>query len=136
MIKVFAVGRLTKDPVLRQTQSGVPVCSFDIAVDRRFSKDEVDFFPVTVWRGQAEPCSKFLFKGSMVAVEGTLQNREYTYNAQKRSVTEVIASEVQFINQGTKTQHSQSSGLTEVSANDVQAEFGLEEISDDNILPF
>ena len=79
--KVILGGRLTGDPELKQTQSGVSVCTFGIAVNRRFnSKDsaqqtQADFFNITAWRQSAEFVSKYFRKGSSICVVGTIQNR-------------------------------------------------------------
>ena len=103
MNRVMLIGNLTRDPDLRATGSGLAVCSFTLAVQRRFaSRDsqtrEADFIPIVVWRAQAENCAKYLRKGSQAAVCGSIQTR--TYDAQdgsKRYVTEVVADEVQFL---------------------------------------
>lgn len=102
MNKVYLIGNLTKDPELATTTSGVSVCRFSIAVSRRFSnadgERETDFFNITVWRGQGENCHKYLKKGNKCAVVGSLQNRTYDANdGTKRTVTEVVADEVEFL---------------------------------------
>lgn len=100
--KIILMGRLTKDPELRYTPSNVPVCSFDLAVDRdRIDKQsgerETDFFEVTCWRGVAEFASKYLSKGVRVAVDGRLQMRDWTdKNGIKRRSAEVVADNVYF----------------------------------------
>lgn len=80
--KVFLIGNLTKDPEMRSTQSGVAVCNFSIAVNRRFrnpqtGQQETDFLNVIAWRQLAELCSKYLAKGRKVAVTGSIQTRTY-----------------------------------------------------------
>lgn len=100
--KVILIGNLTKDPELSQTSSGVKFCKFGIAVNRPFANSdgerEVDFFNITTWRGQAETCAKYLIKGKKVCIVGSLQNREYTdNNGVKRTATDVIASEIEFL---------------------------------------
>ena len=102
MNKAYLIGNITKDLELSKTTSGVSVTHFSIAVNRPFVKDdgerETDFFNVTAWRGVAENCVKFLSKGSKVAVVGSLQNRSYEdKDGNKRTVTDVIASEVEFL---------------------------------------
>lgn len=100
--QVVLMGRMTEDPELRHTQSGVAVATFRLAVDRDFKDKEtgkkgVDFFPVVCWRGTAEFVSRFLAKGRLVAVCGRLQVREYTdKDGNKRSVTEIVADNVYF----------------------------------------
>lgn len=104
MNKCFLIGNLTRDPELRTTSgSGLSVCSFTIAVSRRFANQngerEADFIPVVTWRATADNCAKYLRKGSQVAVTGSIQTRSYEGNdGQKRYVTEVQADEVQFLN--------------------------------------
>ena len=100
--KVILIGNLTKDPELSDTSSGVSYCKFSIAVNRPFANSdgdrEVDFFNITTWRGQAETCARYLKKGKKVCVVGSLQNREYTdKNNVKRTATDVIASEIEFL---------------------------------------
>ena len=102
MNKVILVGNLTRDPELTETPSGVAVCRFSIAVSRDYASSdgtrETDFFNVTVWRGRAENCGKYLKKGNKVAVVGSLQNRSYEdKDGIKRTVTDVIANEVEFL---------------------------------------
>ncbi len=101
MNHVILIGRLTRDPELRYTASGIAVVNFRIAVDRRF-KDKAtgekptDFFDVSAWRQTAEFVANYITKGRLVAVAGTVQNRKYTDKAgQERQVTEIIADEVQ-----------------------------------------
>ena len=100
--KVILIGNLMKDPELSETSSGVKFCKFGIAVNRPFANSdgerEVDFFNITTWRGQAETCAKYLIKGKKVCIVGSLQNREYTDNNNvKRTATDVIASEIEFL---------------------------------------
>lgn len=97
MNKVILMGRLTKDPEMRHTATGKAVCSFTLAVDRRYGENETDFFVVQAWQKTAEFCEKYFSKGQKVAVVGRLQNRSWEdNNGNKRSVTEVIAEEVFF----------------------------------------
>jgi len=82
MNKIFLMGRLTKDPEMRYTQSdNTPVASFTIAVDRRFSKKgeqkNVDFFNIIAWNKQAEFCSKYFSKGLRVLIEGRIENKTW-----------------------------------------------------------
>ena len=99
---VVLIGRLTDDPTLRYTQTGVPVTTFRIAVDRPFANQqgerETDFFPIVTWRKLAETCAHNLSKGRLVAVEGRMQNRSYTArDGSRRWVTEVVADNVRFL---------------------------------------
>lgn len=99
--KIILGGRLTSAPELKQTQSGVPVCSFSVAVNRRAKAGEervADFFNVTAWRATAELVSKYFTKGSSILVVGTLQNRSWTdQNGQKHYATDIVADEVSFV---------------------------------------
>ncbi len=101
MNTVHLIGRLTKAPEIRQTNSGKNVCSFTIAVDRRFkdaSGNKVaDFFPIQTWDKLAEVCARYLEKGNKVGVVGEMHNRIYEKNGEKRTITEVSASEIEFL---------------------------------------
>ena len=100
--KIFLMGRLTRDPELRRTQTGTPVASFSLAVDRDF-KDKstgertTDFIDVVAWRQTAEFVSRYFTKGRMAVVEGRLQIRDWTdKDGGKRRTAEVIADNVYF----------------------------------------
>lgn len=100
--KILLIGRLTADPELKQTPSGVPVVTFTIAVSRRFTKQgeqpQTDFIRVTAWRQQAEFVSRYFHKGKSIFVLGALQNRNWTdQNGQKRYDFEVVADEISFV---------------------------------------
>lgn len=96
---VVLIGRLTRDPEIRTTQTGKEVANFSIAVDRRFKGQdgvEVDFFSVSCWGASASFVSQYLGKGRLVAVEGRLQSRKYTtQDGSNREVVEVVAENVQ-----------------------------------------
>lgn len=102
MNKVMIVGNLTADPEMRSTGSGISVCSFRVAVERRFKDGEgnrvTDFIPVTCWRQLADLCGRYLAKGRKVGVVGTLQMRSYEdKQGVKRTAYEVVADEVEFL---------------------------------------
>ena len=101
MNKVFLIGRLSRDPELRHTTSGMPVCQINVAISRPVSQGrepETDFINVVVWNKQAENVARYLSKGRQIAVEGRIQTRNYDNNEGKRTyVTEVIASNVEFL---------------------------------------
>ena len=99
MNKVYLIGNLTRDPELSETNSGITVCRFSIAVNRTYSSSgEVDYFNITVWRTVAENCGKFLKKGNKVAICGSLQNRSYEdKDGNKRNITDIVANEVEFL---------------------------------------
>ena len=95
--KVILIGNITKDLELKQTPNGVSVCSFDIAVNRKLSKDEVDFISIVAWRQQAEFVTKYFKKGQAILVCGQIQTRSYTDSQNnKRTAVEVVADEVTF----------------------------------------
>lgn len=102
--RTILIGRLTRDPELRYSPSGVAVTQFTLAVDRPFTNNgekEADFIPVVTWRQLAETCANYLKKGRLVAVEGRIQVRNYDNNEGKRVyVTEVIADNVRFLDRG------------------------------------
>ena len=101
--KVILIGNMTADPELKQTAGGLSVCSFSIAVNRRFAKAEqgqqnVDFINIVTWRQQAEFVSRYFKKGNPILVCGQIQTRNWTDNqGQKRYATEVVADEVSFV---------------------------------------
>lgn len=102
MNKVMLIGRFTRDPELRTTTSQIPVCSFTLAVDRRFKdangEKKADFITCVAWRQQAEIVYKYMRKGAQMAVVGELQTRSWDDDeGKKHSVTEVQVSEVHFI---------------------------------------
>jgi single-strand DNA-binding protein len=147
--KVILGGRMTADPGLKQTPSGVSVSTFSIAVNRRFgSKDssqqpQADFFNVTAWRGTAEIVSRYFHKGSSICVVGSIQNRSWTdQNGQKRYATDIIADEVQFVDsRGEGSNGAQSQGAytpdaytPSYSSTGMAPKF--EEIKTDDDLPF
>lgn len=102
MNKITLIGNLTSDPETRSTPSGVTVCSFTIAVNRRFAnadgERQTDFFRINAWRQLGDVCAKHLAKGRKVAVVGELQARLYdAKNGEKRMSLDVAADEVEFL---------------------------------------
>ena len=152
MNKVFLIGRLSRDPELRHTTSGMPVCQINVAISRpvgQGKEPETDFINVVVWNKQAENVSKYLAKGRQIAIEGRIQTRNYDNNEGKRVyVTEVIASNVEFLgsanDQTRNTQQFNDNPFdTDVSSqetanldNDPFASFGEKVDISDNDLPF
>lgn len=138
MNKVILVGNLTRDPELTETSTGIAVCRFAIAVSRDYANSEgtreTDFFNITVWRGRAENCGKYLKKGNKVAIVGSLQTRSYEdKDGIKRNVTDVVASEVEFLTpknaQGFDSEDSEPAVSTRRERPQLEA-------IDDNQLPF
>ena len=97
--KVILIGNLTANPELKQSASGISVCSFTIAVNRKMSKNnECDFINVVAWRAQAEFVARYFEKGKPILVCGQIQTRTWTDSQNnKRYATEVIADEVSFV---------------------------------------
>ena len=101
MNKVILIGRLTKDPEVRNTSNQTAFCNFSIAVDRRFKDNngqrQADFINCVAWRQTASFIGSYFRKGSKIAVVGSLQTRTYDDNqGQKRYVTEVVVEEAEF----------------------------------------
>ena len=102
MNKVVLIGRLTRDPELRYTSSNIPSATFSLAVNRPFQSQngtrEADFINIVVWRKPAETAKKYLTKGSLIAVEGRIQTRNYDgADGKKVYVTEVVADNFEFL---------------------------------------
>ena len=140
MNKAILVGNLTRDPELRATASGISVCTFTIAVNRRVSRDaqgqkEADFIPIVTWRGLADNCFRYLHKGSKAAVTGSIQTRSYdAQDGTRRYVTEILADEVEFLsaaNNGAAAARTQTEqyGSAEQYSADLQP-------AEENDLPF
>ncbi|MDB7979532.1 single-stranded DNA-binding protein [Faecalicoccus pleomorphus] len=109
--RVVLVGRLTKDPELRKTQSGTSVVSFSLAVNRRVQtpgQPDADFINCVAWNRLADLMCQYLHRGSLIGVEGRIQTRNYENNqGQRVYVTEVVADNVQFL-EPKNTQYAQS----------------------------
>lgn len=125
MLNVVAImGRLVADPELRTTPAGVNVCRFRIACDRSYVQQgqerQADFIDIVAWRQQADFVSKYFQKGSMIAVEGSLQTRNYQdKQGNKRTAVEVVANNISFA--GAKRQDGQSApSYEQQTANHVQ----------------
>lgn len=143
-------GRLTQDPELKTTPSGVSVCSFTVAVNRKPGKDgesKADFINCTAWRQTAEFISKYFHKSSSIFVEGTLQQRSWeTQDGQKRTVLEVQVDDARFVD--SKSEMEERTGFSSASRNEgpayvpdaykVTAESApkFEDVGDDQDLPF
>ena len=145
--KVILGGRLTSDPELKQTQTGIPVVSFTVAVNRRFAgKDapqQADFFNVTAWRATAEFVTRYFKKGSSICVVGSLQNRSWEdQQGQKRYATDIVADEVQFVDSRSEgSAASSQQGYTPDAYNapsfsSAPSAPNFEEVASDDDLPF
>lgn len=135
---VVLTGRLTANPELKTTSNGVSVCSFSIAVDRRYKQGEekqTDFINIVAWRGTAEFISKHFSKGSMIGVEGSIQTRKYQdKDGNNRTVYEVVANNVQFVE--SKRDQSAASGVDMPASFSNTSEDDFAQVADDDDLPF
>jgi single-strand DNA-binding protein len=99
--KVILVGRITKDPELKSTQSNINFVNFTIAVNRQFTDQsgerQADFIQCIVWRRQADNLARFIKKGALLGVEGRIQTRTYEADNGTRYITEVVCDSVQFL---------------------------------------
>ncbi len=140
--RVVLIGRLVRDPELRYTQSNLAVVTFTLAVNRPFAsanqqnENNADFISCTVWRKQAENVSKYVNKGSMVAVEGRLQTRDYMdeKNNVRRYVTEVICDSVVFLDSKSQSSDNHQSVSDNNNNKKDEVENQIDIIEDD--LPF
>ena len=141
--KVILGGRLTADPELKHTQSGVANCRFTIAVDRSFTKQgeerQADFVDCVAWRQQAVFISNYFRRGSMIAIQGSIQTRNWEdKNGSKRKSTEIVVSQANFC--GSKSENntgaSQNSAPYQPATSFATADEGdFKEIPEDD-LPF
>ncbi len=131
MNKIEIIGRLTADPQLKVINGDVQVCTFTVAVNRRFNREETDFFPVTVWRETAINCNKFLAKGNLVGICGSLQIRKYDdKDGIKRIAVDLQADEVYFL-----TPKSENDSTDKSTENKTPSVSELKEVEDDD-MPF
>ncbi len=140
--KVILIGNLTADPELKQTQNGISVTSFSIAVSRRFSSkstenaQQADFINIVAWRNTAEFITKYFQKGKSILIVGSLQTRTWTdQNGQKRYVTEVVADEAQFVEKKGDGAVGVA-GATPAPYGASPKDVAFEEMSTDDDLPF
>ena len=141
MNKAVLTGRLANDPKSRTTQSGIQSCSFRLAVQRKHANTqgvkEADFLNIVCWRQLAEICSKFLAKGRMVGIEGSIQTRSYdAQDGTKRYVTEIIADSVEFLSSKEQQQAAPATAEGDV-VSQAQETFGNNFVEvDDEELPY
>lgn len=143
--KAILIGRMTADPELKQTQSGIYVVAFSIAVDRKYTSGgerKADFLNITAWRNSAEFVCKYFHKGEPIGIEGSIQTRNYEdKNGNKRTVTEIVADNVFFVG-GKSTGQCGTSAVNEqnvvsgANSTSVAGVGGFEEIEADDDLPF
>lgn len=140
MNKAILIGNLTKDPEVRTTPSGATVCTFTIAVNRRFQNQSgervADFLNIVAWRQLGELCGKYLAKGRKVSVIGEIQTRSYdAKDGSKRYITEIVADEVEFLSPKGQESGSGSYERAYERQSLPAAPEGFTEIDDDQ-LPF
>ena len=160
MNKVVLIGRLTKDPELRYTQSGMAVCQFTLAVDKNLSKDKkeemeaqnkptADFPRIIVWGKMGENASKYLKKGNKCAIEGAIQTGSYEDNNGNRVyTTDIVAQHVEFLARLTQdsTNYNSNTNTSQGHQNQSRSNYGtnnndyfgddFEEVQDDGMIPF
>ena len=147
--KVILMGRITRDLELKYTQSGTAVCSFSVAIDRRFVRQgeerQTDFINVVAWRQQAEFVAKYFAKGRMINVVGSLQTRSWEdQNGQKRTTTEVIAEEINFCGEARQNGEAAANAPVQPAFQSAAPQYnnspsssdGFEPIDVDDDLPF
>lgn len=139
--RTVLVGRITKDPEIKYTQTNVPVVSFTLAVNRQFQdvngEKQADFINCVVWRKQSENMSKYVKKGALLGIEGRLSTRNYEDKDGKTVyITEVVCDSVQFL----ESKNSNQSQDDTKSPHDYQSQNDLHEapksLNNDNDLPF
>mgnify|MGYP001941885217 CR=1 FL=1 len=153
MNRVIIIGRLTKDPELRYTQSNQAVCTFTLALDRKMSRDKreeaeasnrqtADFPRVIVWGKMGENASRYLYKGSQCAVEGRIQTGSYQDRETGKTIytTDIIAESVEYLSNSTQEGSKSNSGVNTSRGSSNQSdgffEDDFEEIQDDGRIPF
>ena len=135
---VALMGRLTRDPEMRKTPQGVSVATFTVAVDRSFVKQgeerQADFIDIVCWRNTAEFVCKYFQKGSMIALNGSIQTRTYQdKNGNNRKAFEIVADNVHFAGAKTPAEKAQTGSEHDL---DMSPGDDFEVISDDEDLPF
>ena len=132
---VTLIGRLTRDPELKYSQSGKAFCKFSIAVTREFNRDEADFINCVAWDKRAETIAEYLRKGRRIALQGRLSVRSYEQNGETKWMTEVIVDKFDFIDTasggGSSYEDKKSSNEPDFSNESVN-----EEAIDDDDFPF
>lgn len=141
--RVVLVGRTTKDPELRYTNSNIAVTTFTVACNRSFKNDaggyDADFINCLIWRKQAENVAKYVSKGALIGVEGRIQTRTYEDNGVRKYITEIVCDSVQFLESRNSNNSNKNSSYTnKKETNDFKSTQSNDkiEIEDDDDLPF
>ena len=138
--KVILIGHMTADPELKQTPSGLSVCSFSIGVTRRYNKSgeqaQSDFINIVAWRQTAEFIARYFRKGTAICICGSLQTRTWTdNNGNKRYATEVVADEASFVERKSESARTEDYQTPSFNSHVSDAP-KFEEIAGDDDLPF
>jgi single-strand DNA-binding protein len=136
MNKAILMGRLTADPEMRHTTTGKSVCTFRLAVNRRFvrqgEEQQADFFPIVAWEKTAEFCNNYFRKGQQVAIVGRIQTRTWDDpEGNKRYITEIVAEEAHFAD----SKNSSTNDNNNYNTSNMQDTGGFYPVEDDE-LPF
>lgn len=132
MNRIQIIGRLTANPEIKSTGNSMQVCSFTVAVSRRFNREETDFFPVKVWNDLAVNCNKYLEKGSQVGVSGPVKLDNYEdKNGIKKLAVSIQADEVEFLSMKSSEEKQETSKKSKPDVNVSH----LQEV-DDTDMPF
>ena len=139
MNKVFLIGNLTRDPELSETNSGVSLCRFSIAVNRNYGSADgerkTDFFNIVAWRGLAETVSRYAKKGNKVAVSGSIELRNYEDSqGVKRTGVDIVAQDVEFLTP--KGSNSDTGYADTMPASTEKKRASLQAFDDDSDIPF
>ena len=132
MNSLHIIGNLVRDPELRTTATGLSVCSFTVAVNRRRTNEnqpEADFFNVSAWRERGENCAKYLRKGKKVSVVGPVSVRTWESNGKHGANLEVTADEVEFLSPREQVQEPQQEPQ-------IDQQTGLQQVQMEDELPF
>ncbi|RRD38427.1 single-stranded DNA-binding protein [Leptotrichia sp. OH3620_COT-345] len=136
MNQVLLIGRLTKDPELKYSQSGKAFCKFSLAVTREYNRDEADFINCVAWDKRAETIAEYLRKGKRIALQGRLSVRSYEQNGETKWITEVIVDKFEFVDAAGSQNQQASYSQGAQSNNDAFVDNDNEEIIDDDDFPF
>lgn len=129
--KVIIIGNLGQDPDMRYTPTGAAVCSISVATTESWNKDgqkqeKTEWHRVVIWNKRAEVCAKYLFKGSKVYIEGKLQTRSFEKDGVKKYITEIIATDVQFLTKN-ESGNQERSAPSQPQSNDDYVPSGCDE---------
>lgn len=136
MNKVFLIGNLTRDPELTETNTGVALCRFSIAVNRNYGSADgerkTDFFNVVAWRGLGETVARYAKKGNKVAVSGSIELRNYEDSqGVKRTGVDIVAQDVEFL-----SPKGSGDGFADAAPSSDRKKASLQSFDDDSDIPF